>query len=280
MADTRSGFGARRMDFISLLGLIVSVGGILAGLLMEGGHLSDVAQVSAAVIVFGGTVGAVMLTTPRAVALSALRRIKTLPFEHRVVAAEVIEEVIALSMKARKGGLVVLEDDLGSISDPFLFKALKLAVDGTELKHIRVMMELEMRLEFTEADTDARVFESAGGYAPTIGILGAVIGLIQVMKHLDDMTKVGYGIAVAFVATIYGVGAANLLFLPIGQKIRLRAQQVLQSRQLMMEGVASITEGMNPTLIRRKLEAFVRDPRARTARAFAVTSRPRKVASA
>jgi chemotaxis protein MotA len=256
----------KRLDLASVAGLVFAVAAVAGGLLLEGGRLSDIAQISAAVIVLGGTLGAVLLTTPYQVAIGAARRLANLPFEHQLAPSTVIDEIIVLARKARKGGMIALEQDLTAIHDPFLYKALKLSVDGTDLKHVRQMMDLEMRLELSEADTDARVWEAAGGYAPTIGILGAVIGLIQVMKHLDDLSKVGYGIAVAFVATIYGVGIANLFFLPVAQKLRLRAQQNLHTHQLMMEGVASIIEGMNPTLIRRKLEAFVRDPRQRRRR--------------
>lgn len=272
--------GSRRADIAVLIGLVVAIGSIAGGLILEGGRLTDLAQVSAALIVLGGTIGAVLITTPLAIARSAARRIPSLAFEQRILPEAVIEEIIAFSQKARKNGVVSLESEIGRIQDPFLLKALKLAVDGTDLKHIRSMMDLEIRLEMAESETDARVWEAAGGYAPTIGILGAVIGLIQVMKHLDELSKVGEGIAIAFVATIYGVGFANLIFLPIGQKIRMRAQQMLQTRHLMLEGVAGISESTNPTLIRRKLEAFVRDPRARARRKLETTAPPRQAASA
>jgi len=247
------------LDIAALLGVCVALGGILTGLVLEGGRIADVVQFTGALIVFDGTAGAVMLTTPFSIVRSAVRRLKKVLFEERNSTKERIEEILVYAAKARKNGIVSLEADAAAIGDPFLHKAVMLAVDGTELQSLRSMMELEMRVEMGDADTDARVYEAAGGYAPTIGIVGAVIGLIQVMKHLDDIQQVGHGIAVAFVATIYGVASANLLFLPLAQKIRIRAMQSMRSKELMLEGVIGIIEGMNPRLIRRKLEAFSRE---------------------
>jgi chemotaxis protein MotA len=249
--------GRRRLDYLAFLGLAVGIGGIIAGLLLEGGRIADVAQITAAVIVFGGTLGAVLLTTPRAMVKSAVRRLRQLASEEQIDPADIIELVVVLATKARKNGIVALETEINQIRYAFLHKGLMLAVDGTAIATIRDMLELEIRLGLQEADTDAKVLEAAGGYAPTIGIIGAVIGLIQVMKHLDNLSQVGAGIAVAFVATIYGVGSANLLFLPLGQKIRLRAHQAMRVQQLMLEGIMSIGEGINPRLIRRKLDAFL-----------------------
>ena len=248
--------GRRRPDFLALVGLAIGIGGILMGLLMEGGRISDVAQVTAALIVFGGTLGATMLTTPPSMLRSAVKRLRTVLIDVDTDLDAIIELVVSLSLKARRAGLVALEQEIEQIRHPFLNRALMLAVDGTPPGDLREMMELEMKLDVNAAEMDAKVYEAAGGYAPTIGILGAVIGLIQVMKHLDNLSAVGYGIAVAFVATIYGVGSANLILLPLGQKVRLRAWQAVKAKQLMLEGVLSISEGTNPRLIRRKLAAF------------------------
>ncbi len=158
--------------------------------------------------------------------------------------------------RARRDGLVSLEHDVESIPDPFFRKALTHAVDGTDLQDLRRIMELELELAERHGEAEARVFEAAGGYAPTIGIIGAVLGLIQVMKHLEDIEAVGHGIAVAFVATVYGVGLANLFLLPTASKLKLRLQQSLQMKELMLEGVLSIAEGLNPKLIQSKLDAF------------------------
>jgi chemotaxis protein MotA len=152
--------------------------------------------------------------------------------------------------------MVSLESEAAGITDPFLRKALSLAVDGTELQELRKMMEIDIALSEQNAEAEAKVWESAGGYAPTIGIIGAVMGLIQVMKHLEDIKEVGHGIAVAFVATVYGVGAANLFFLPAASKLRARAREALVLKDMILEGVAGIVEGLNPTLIRMKLKAY------------------------
>jgi chemotaxis protein MotA len=228
--------------------------------MLEGGQLSDVAQISAAVIVLGGTAGAVMLTTPSSVLLRAARRAKLLFFSPALDSEQVLEDILAFAAKARKGGVVSLEPDLQNIQDPFLRKAVSLAVDGVQLHALRNLLELDMHMEEADIESDAKVFDAAGGYAPTIGIIGAVIGLIQVMKHLNDLSRVGYGIAVAFVATIYGVGFANLFCLPAGQKIRFLGQQSLRRKELIVEGVAAMVEGMNPRLIRRKLQSFLETP--------------------
>ena len=157
---------------------------------------------------------------------------------------------------ARKTGLVSLEKTAANIDDPFLRKALTLAVDGTDLAELRHMMELEMTSEEQSAHAEAKVFESAGGYAPTIGIIGAVMGLIQVMKNLANIEEVGHGIAVAFVATVYGVAFSNILFLPMAAKMKARTEHRIRLAELKLEGVLGIAEGMNPTLLRAKLQAF------------------------
>ena len=193
----------------------------------------------------------------RAPAVTKVRkRLKQVLFEQPVSPGVLIEEIIEYATKARKNGLVSLEEDAARIADPFLQKALTLAVDGTDLQEIRKMLELEIGLDEHHAEAEAKVFEAAGGYAPTIGIIGAVLGLIQVMKNLSNIDEVGRGIGVAFVATVYGVGIANVFLLPAANKIKSRAQAELQMKELIVEGVAGIIEGLNPKLIRSKLEAY------------------------
>lgn len=254
----RTDFGWHRVDYLGPLGLLMAIGGIVLGELMEGGRIGDVLQPTAAIIVFGGTIGAVILTTPPSLLKTALRRLRGLMFEEEAATGVIIETIVALAAKARKDGIVSMEQEVSKIPHGFLRRGLMLAVDGTGLTNLKEMMELEIKLEMSEADMDAKVLESAGGYAPTIGILGAVVGLIQVMKHLDNLSAVGSGIAVAFVATIYGVGSANLFFLPIGQKMRLRAWKAMRTKHLILEGIVGISQGLNPRLVRRRLDAFVR----------------------
>ena len=236
---------------------MLAIGGILAGLMMEGGKIKDVAQVTAAMIVLGGTIGAVMVTTPMAVLVRAAKKLGAVFFDGSLPVAGTINDLITYATQARKQGIVSLEQQAAAIPDPFLRKALNLAVDGIDLSQIRSIMELEITLVEQDGDAEAKVFESAGGYAPTIGIIGAVLGLIQVMKNLANIDEVGRGIAVAFVATVYGVGSANLFFLPAANKLRARVKNEVRRRELMLEGVLSIVEGLNPKLISTKLEAYL-----------------------
>jgi len=260
-------------DLATIAGLVLAVGGIMGGLILEGGKAKDVAQVTAAMIVLSGTIGAVMVTTPLHTLMGAVKKMGLVFFERNENPEAIIEEIIGYASKARKSGIVSLEHEANGIQDPFLRKALNLAVDGTDLQVIRQIMELEISLEEHHAEAEAKVFESAGGYAPTIGIIGAVLGLIQVMKNLSNIEEVGHGIAVAFVATVYGVGTANLFFLPAANKIKARMQRVIQNRELMLEGVASIVEGLNPKLIQCKLEAYLTQEHAAKAAKDAKTGK-------
>ena len=246
-----------RPDIATLVGLLVALGGIVGGLILEGGEIGEILKPTALMIVLGGTLGAVMVTTPMNVLIGSLKKMGLVFFDRAQSTESIIDEIIGYASKARKNGIVSLEQDADSVSEPFLKKAMNLAVDGTDLQEIRKMMELEISLEEHHAEAEAKVMEAAGGYAPTIGIIGAVLGLIQVMKNLADIEEVGKGIATAFVATIYGVGFANIFFLPAGNKIKARAQKTIQLKELMLEGVIGIVEGLNPKLIRGKLEAYL-----------------------
>ena len=248
--------GGAKLDLATLLGLVVAMGGIIGGLLLDGGKITDISQFTAAMIVLGGTAGAVMVSTPLKVLKGGVGRLVSVFLDSTPRLDELIEEVIGYATKARKNGLVSLEQQAMEIQDPFLRKALTLAVDGTDLQEIRRMLELEIGLEEQHAEAEAKVFECAGGYAPTVGIIGAVMGLIQVMKNLANIDEVGHGIAVSFVATVYGVGTANLFFLPAATKIKARAHAETQRKELILEGVSGIVECMNPKLIRAKLEAY------------------------
>jgi chemotaxis protein MotA len=245
------------VDKGTVAGIVVSFGGITAGLLLEGGKLSQILQPTAALIVAGGTVGAVLLQYPLGTVIKAVRGLRTVLFEPRSRARDEVNRLTKLAQKARREGIISLDSELPQIADPFMRRALMLAVDGTESGELRTIMQLELDASAEAEDELPRVFESAGGFAPTIGIIGAVLGLIQVMQHLDKIDEVGRGIAVAFVATIYGVGFANLVALPIAGKLRhrLRFRQIL--RELTLEGVISILEGINPRMLEAKLNGFL-----------------------
>jgi chemotaxis protein MotA len=254
------------MDKATIIGLILAIAGILAGLLMEGGSVSQIAQPTAAMIVLGGTFGATMVNFPLPVVKTAVKRLANVFFNKGTDSVVLIQEMVRFANKARKEWIVSLDSELDQMSDPFLKKALMLAVDGTEPQELRKMMELELDNQAEHEESIPNVFEAAGGFAPTIGIIGAVLGLIQVMQHLDNISEVGRGIAVAFVATIYGVGSANLLFLPAAGKLKLRLREAQVQKEMMLEGVISILEGMNPRMLEAKLQGFLAesDHRERT----------------
>jgi chemotaxis protein MotA len=255
------------VDKSTIGGLVLAALGILGGLLIEGGSLVQIMQPTAAMIVFGGTFGAVMVQFPLSVVLAAVKRISNVFLEPVRNPGAVIDEMLRYAHKARREGIVSLDNDIPSVTDPFLKKSLMLAVDGTEAQELRSMMELEMDNLSEHEEKVPQVFEAAGGYAPTIGIIGAVLGLIQVMQHLDKIDEVGRGIAVAFVATIYGVASANILFLPSAGKLKIRIREEQVTRQMMLEGVVSILEGMNPRMLENKLLGFLAEKKESTTEA-------------
>jgi len=248
------------MDKASIGGIILAVSGIVAGLLLEGGNLGQILQPTAAMIVFGGTLGAVLLQYPLTTVFAAVRRLAHVFVAPHQQNTLVINQLVSFANKARRSGVVALDSDLELITDPFMKQAVMLAVDGTEPAELRKIMQVTLNSRTDADDRLPAVFESAGGFSPTIGILGAVLGLIQVMQHLDNIQEVGRGIAVAFVATIYGVGAANLFFLPAAGKLRFRVREELQRREMVLEGVISILEGMNPRMLEVKMASFVDQP--------------------
>ena len=245
------------MDRSTVLGLIVSCGGITAGLLLEGGRISQVIQPTAGMIVIGGTLGAVLVQFPIELVGQAARRLKTVFFGADADPRGVIHELMGYAVKARKNGIVSLDSELDTVRDPFMKRALTFAVDGTNPEELRAMLEAELDSTAERDEQVPRVFESAGGFAPTVGIIGAVLGLIQVMQHLQNIDEVGRGIAVAFVATIYGVGMANLFFIPAAGKLKIRIRQEQMARELVLEGVISILEGMNPRMLETKLKGLL-----------------------
>jgi chemotaxis protein MotA len=261
-----------RPDLATLGGIALALLGIVGGLLLEHGSIADIAQTTAAMIVMGGTFGAVLVTTPLPVFLRAFRGLGSAFFERASPVGDTVETLIHYATKARKSGIVSLESEAAGIADPYMRKALNLAVDGTDLQELRKMMELDIALSEQLSDAEAKVWEAAGGYAPTIGIIGAVMGLIQVMKNLDDIKAVGHGIAVAFVATVYGVASANIFFLPVANKLKARMRSEILLKDLILEGVVGIVEGLNPTLMRVKLEAYNQGAPAKTGSAAKLAS--------
>lgn len=244
------------MDLASVIGLVLGLVAILVGNAIEGGHIGALLQPTAALIVLGGTIGATMLSFPMPVFIKACKSMKTVFAQKKSDPKKLVEEIADYAQKARRDGIIALEQVVQKASHPFLTKALTMAVDGADSKSMRENLELMIEHIAEEGEKPAKVWESAGGYSPTIGIIGAVMGLIHVMQNLSDVGAVGAGIAVAFVATIYGVGAANLVFLPAAGKLKLKHRAEMIEMELMLEGALAIQEGQNPNLIREKLQAF------------------------
>ena len=247
------------MDKSTFAGIFLAIGGIVTGLLIEGGKIAQILQPTAAMIVFGGTIGAVMVQFPLTTVLQAFKKLVHVFLDKSEDPTALVKELVGYAQRARKDGIVALDSELPKITDPFLKKTLMLAVDGTEPQELRKIMELELDNHAERSEKIAQVFESAGGFAPTIGIIGAVLGLIQVMQHLQNIDEVGRGIAVAFVATIYGVGSANLLFLPSSGKLKIKSRNEQVLREMTLDGVVSILEGMNPRMLETKLFGYLHE---------------------
>ena len=245
------------MDISSLIGAIIGVVSILIGQALEGGNIGQLLQITAALIVFGGTIGGVVLSFSKEDLIGAIIALKDVFLDKKVDFDETIAEIIRYAVKGRKEGVIALEKDAKYASDPLLMLGLQAVSDGTDPTLVRQMLETQMTLEETQVAARAKVWESAGGYSPTIGIIGAVLGLIQVMQNLSDPSKLGAGIAVAFVATVYGVGAANLFYIPFGSKIKTKFRKELLKKEMITEGILAIQAGESPALIERKLQSFI-----------------------
>ncbi len=251
--------GTRRsIDYLALLGLMLSVGAVVTGNLLEGGKLSGLLQLTAFVVVVGGTMGAVLLQTPLAdfrLAIARLGNVAMPPADDREAN---LQRLLEWSRIARRSGLLALETSVDQdTEDEFVVRGLRLLIDGFEPEEIRATLDVYVESRLAAELRYAQVYEAMGGYSPTVGILGAVLGLIQVMRNLSDPSALGSGIAVAFVATIYGVGLANLFFLPVANKLRAIAQQQARSRDMVVAGLAMIADGDNPQAIRSKLEGYL-----------------------
>lgn len=245
------------MDVLSLIGIILAFVAIVGGNYLEGGHLSALLNGPAALIVIGGTLAASMLQAPMSAFKRAMQIGVWILFPPRIDLASGVDRVINWSMTARKEGLLGLESVADAEPDSYARKGLQLLVDGAEPQAIRSILEVDFMTQEHRDIQAAKVFESMGGYAPTIGIIGAVMGLIHVMGNLADPSQLGSGIAVAFVATIYGVASANLILLPVANKLKSIALRQSRYREMLLEGLLSIAEGENPRSIELKLQGFM-----------------------
>ena len=245
------------MDKISVLGLLLGMVAIIGGQVLEGGHVASLSQPTALLIVLGGTMGAVMLQSPYATFMRGIRMARWIWFPPVVDNLQLIKQVANWSHVSRREGLLALENVINQLTDDFMRKGLQLLVDGAEPERLREVLEVEIGTYEDELKLSARIWEAAGGYSPTIGILGAVLGLIHVMENLSDPSKLGAGIAVAFVATIYGVGLANLVFLPMANKLKAHINRLIVQREMIVDGLVGIANGDNPRIIESRLQGYI-----------------------
>lgn len=253
---------------VTIFGLLVALVGIIGGQILEGGHVNSLMQATAALIVFGGTAGAVMVSTTRKDLKMGLNLLR-LGFSDKQDEdpEQIIKQIVGAAQLARKESLLSLERQLPSYTNPFMQNVFRFMIDGVEANSLRDIFETQIANEEENMLAGAKIWTDAGGYSPTIGIIGAVLGLIHVMENLSDTSKLGSGIAVAFVATIYGVGAANLLFLPLGSKIKRKVRIQLETKTMIIEGAIGIMSGLNPYIIEQKLRSYLHEPRTAEKRA-------------
>jgi len=246
------------MDKSTAFGLSLGFGGILIGNLLEGGHTSSLMQFTAGLIVLTGTLGAVMVSNPESDLILGFQLLKK-AFQDKedTEAQSAVREIVECTKIVKKESVIALESHQGRIQNPFLKKILRNVVDGIDPEIIREIFETEIETEEDRLLAGAKIWSDAGGYSPTIGIIGAVLGLIHVMGNLSDTSKLGAGIAVAFVATVYGVGLANLVFLPIGSKIKKRIEMQIRERRLVLEGALLVNSGLSSAVVDQKLRAYL-----------------------
>ncbi|MBV8680424.1 MAG: flagellar motor protein [Aquitalea sp.] len=245
------------MDKISIIAIVMGLTAIIAGQAIEGGNIGSLLQLTAFMIVIGGTMSAVMLQSTPKQFMAGMRMVKWIFQPPLQDYEKLIREVVNWSHSARRSGLLSLEGYVGQQKDPFTRKALQMVVDGAEPEVLRGVMDVEIGMFEHARKQAARIWESAGGYSPTMGILGAVLGLIHVMENLSDPSKLGAGIAVAFVATVYGVGSANLFFLPVANKLKHLVAGEIAMKEMVVEGLVAIANGENPRIIESRLRSFL-----------------------
>jgi chemotaxis protein MotA len=253
------------VDLLSLIGLILGFGAVAATMLIDGGSLGALVQVSAMIIVGGGTVGAVLVQTPLAVFLRGCKMVVWVLFPPRDDRRDLVKNIVEWLRIARREFILALDPVAEEQSDPFIRQGLRLVVDGIEPAQIRALLEATMATQEHEEMLASEMFDAMGGYSPTVGILGAVMGLITVMSHLEDPTKLGTGIATAFVATVYGVAAANLVFLPVGSKLKVLVRQRMRRLEMITEGMVGIAIMEQPTQFEMRLRGLLDTPGNETA---------------
>lgn len=244
------------MDWSSVGGLLLALGGIFLGQILEGGHLSSILQPTAFLIVFAGTIGAVLLQTRIESFLQGMRMLRWVFTPPKQDDQKLAEAIALWSTVSRREGLLHLEAHMNDSRDPFIKKGLRLLVDGITPAKLQEILAIDIATYENQHRQGLRIWESAGGYSPTVGILGAVLGLIHVMENLSDPARLGGGIAVAFVATIYGVGLANLFFLPVANKLKALLAIQINTREMLADCLSGIAAGDNLRLIQERAESY------------------------
>lgn len=252
------------MELMTPAGLLIATICLIGGFLLEGGHLGALLAPSAMIIVFGGTIGATVVAFSTSEVLSIPKLFKTAITKKLPDFTEMINMIVDLSEKARREGLLYLDNQLDTLEDPFLRKAMQLVVDGTDPDMVRSILETEIYAAYERHQVGVHIFEGAGGYAPTMGIIGTVMGLVHVLGSLQDPDSLGPAIAMAFIATLYGVGSANVFWLPIGGKLKNLSKKELLLKEMMIEGILALQAGYNPTIIRERLNAFIKPGPSKT----------------
>jgi chemotaxis protein MotA len=244
------------MDITAIIGLLLGFVAVVGGQLLEGGSIMAIVQPTAFIIVMGGSLGATMLSMPAEELKCAIANLGMIFQGVKIEPKATIKLIVDLATKARKEGILALQSEIEAIEDPFMKKGMELMTDGTDPQLLRDILETELGIYEEEMGGAAKVWESTGGYTPTVGIIGAVLGLIHVMENLNDPSKLGSGIAVAFVATVYGVAFANLIFIPMGSNVKFKTKHVVHMRTMMIEGIMAIQAGESPSFIQQKLKVF------------------------
>jgi len=247
----------RQMDRGTLLGVLVAAFGVVAGLLLDGGTVTQIVQPTAALIVLGGTLGAVLIQFPIGVVLETVRQLRHSLIDSSASGSEVMEQLVGYCTQVRRHGILTLDAQLDAIENDFLRRALTLAVDGLPVRELREVMEVDLYHDEEREESVPKVLKAAGGFAPTLGIVGAVLGLIQVMQRMNDIGGIGKGIAVAFVSTLYGIGLANLFSLPLAGKLRIRIRERQIVREMTLDAVVAIVEGISARALKLRFEPYL-----------------------
>jgi chemotaxis protein MotA len=246
------------MDVATTAGLIIGIGAVAIAFLMEGGAISSILQLPAMILVIFGTIGAATVTTSLETLKNLPNLLKIIFFARTEQPQNLIVRIVTLAERARREGILGLEDDLEDTHNPFFKKALQLVIDGTEVTVLRSILETEMAYISERHKTGQTFFQKLGGFSPTLGIIGTVLGLINALSKTEDPSTMAIHIAAAFIATLWGISLANLLYLPISDKLKYRNQEEMKGLELIIEGLISIQSGENPSMIRIKLLSFIK----------------------